>query len=71
MTCLLLNVDMADWSPLELSDGRKIRFYTVMPIYTEERDFEVKHGIVQFLQKLEEIGIPPIVLPRRPNMAMM
>lgn len=67
MTCLLLNADMMDWSPMELSDGRKIRFYTVMPIYTEERDFETKNGIVQLLQKFEEIGIPPILLPGRPN----
>ena len=69
MTCLLLNADMMDWSPLELSDGRKIRFYTVMPIYTEERDFEVKNGVIPLLQLFEEIGIPPIVLPGRPNVA--
>jgi hypothetical protein len=67
LTCLLLNADMMDWSPMELADGRKIRFYTVMPIYTEERDFEVKNGIVQLLQRFEEIGIPPILLPGRPN----
>ena len=70
-TCLLLNADMMEWSPLELSDGRKIRFYTVMPIYTEERDFEVKHGIVPLLQRFEEIGIPPTLLPERLNVAKM
>lgn len=67
MTCLLLNADMAEWSPLELSDGRKIRFYTAMPIYTEERDLEVEYGVIALMQKFEEIGIPPIVFPGRPN----
>lgn len=70
-TCLLLNADMMDCSPLELSDGRNIRFYTVMPIYTEERDFEIEHGVIPLLQKFEEVGIRPIVFPDRPNVAKM
>ena len=39
-TCLLLLADFDGWSPIVLADGKKVRFYTVIPIHTEERDFE-------------------------------
>lgn len=68
-TCLLLLADFADWSPVELADGRRVRFYTVFPIYTQERDFEIRHGVTALLERMEQAGIPAVVDVNRANVA--
>lgn len=68
-TCLLLLADFADWSPMLLDDGKRVHFCTVIPIYTEERDFEKKDGIVPLLQRLQERGYTTVVSVNRANVA--
>jgi hypothetical protein len=64
-TCLLLVADFADWSPITLADGREVHFYTVYPIHTVERDFELKHGVVPLLKRLQEAGHTTVVDVKR------
>ncbi len=68
-TCLLLIADFSDWSPMVLDDKRHVHFYTVIPLYTEERDFEKQHGIAPLLQRLEEQGYTSVVSVNRANVA--
>jgi hypothetical protein len=68
-TCLLLIADFADWSPMGLDDGRSVCFYTVVPLYTEERDFEKQHGIVPLLQRLRDRNCTTVVNVNRANVA--
>jgi hypothetical protein len=53
-SCLLLLADFADWSPIVLKNRKTVHFYTVIPIYSEERDFETQHGIVALLERLHK-----------------
>jgi hypothetical protein len=68
-TCLLLLADFGGLDPLELGDGKSVRFYTVVPLYTEERDFEKRRGMVALLQRLEKSGFTAVVGVNRPNVA--
>jgi hypothetical protein len=68
-TCLLLLANFANWSPIVVEGGKNVRFYTVIPIYTEERDFEITHGIVQLAQRLEQHGYTAVVSVNRANVA--
>jgi hypothetical protein len=66
-TCLLLVANFANWSPIEVEGGKKVRIYTVIPIYTEERDYEIKHGILPLVRRLEERGYGSVVDVNRAN----
>jgi len=68
-SCLFLAADYAEWSPMKLNDGRTIHFYTVMPIFTDERDFEVAHGVDALIERFQTRGITPIVWLDRPSVA--
>jgi hypothetical protein len=65
LTCLLLLADFPDGEPLVLGDGKRVRLYTVVPIHTSERDYELAHGIVPLLQRLQERGHTAVVYPKR------
>jgi hypothetical protein len=67
-TCLLLVADFDKWSPIVIGK-KKVRFYTVIPIYTEERDFEKEHGIAPLLKRLQEHGHTAVVSVDRANVA--
>jgi hypothetical protein len=69
-TCLLLLAGVTDWNPLTLKDRRSVFFYTVIPIYTEERDFEMKHGIMPLVERLKERGYSAVVDIHRPSVAV-
>ena len=69
-SCLLLIADFADWSPVVLGDGKRIHFFTVFPIYTEERDFEREHGSVPLMERLFERGHTAVVTVNRSNVAL-
>lgn len=64
-TCLLLVADFSDIKPLAISSDKTVRFFTVIPIYTEERDFEKKHGIATLLHSLKQGGVTAVVDPGR------
>ncbi len=69
-TCLLLLANLGDWGPIPVEGGKKVQIYTVVPVYTEERDFEIEHGIVPLLRRLEERGFTSVVNVDRPNVAL-
>ena len=64
-TCLLLVADFSDIKPLAIGSDKTVRFFTVIPIYTEERDLEKKHGIARLLQSLKQGGVTAVVDPGR------
>ena len=66
-TCLLL---LANDTPILLNGEKAVRLYTVVPIYTEERDYEKNHGILALLKLLQERGYTTVVDINRPNVAI-
>jgi hypothetical protein len=68
-TCLLLLADFGEWSPSAI-ENKEVHFYTVIPIYTEERDFEKKHGVVPLVQRLQEHGYTVMVDVNRGNVGI-
>lgn len=68
-SCLLLLADFNDWSPMVLDGGKCVHFYTVVPLYTEERDFEKQHGIPALLHRLQQRGYNAVVDVDRENAA--
>jgi hypothetical protein len=67
-TCLLLVPRFANLNvPLKTEDGRVINFWTVVPLYTEERDYELRHGMRAFYQRFMEKKVPMTVDIDRPS----
>ncbi len=52
-TCLLLIADYEQCGPVNLEDGKIVRLYRVVPIRTEEREFEKQHGVVGLVRRLQ------------------
>ena len=55
--------------PLQMDDGRLVHFFTVIPLYTAERDYEVNNGLDAFFNKFIESKVPMTVDPERPSFA--
>jgi uncharacterized protein len=68
-TCLLLLANFMDWSPIVVEGDKKVRIYTVIPIFTDERDFEIKHGIKPLFERLQEHGYLTAVDVNRKSVA--
>jgi hypothetical protein len=67
-SCLLLIPDFANLSdPLVLADGKLIHFHTVVPLYTEERDYEAKFGLREFYQRFIQRKVSITVDIHRPS----
>ena len=61
-TCLLMVPDFANLGdPLQRGDGTKVHFFTVVPLHTSERDFELKHGMKAFFEQFIEHKVPMTV----------
>lgn len=61
---------LVDKSPLEgfqRDDGREVVFYTLFPLHTAERDFELRQGLAALLHKFAEADVPPWVDASRPS----
>lgn len=68
LSCVLLLPDSGHVSqPLMLDGDKQIHLYNVVPIYTEERDFEVRHGLEKFLEKFRMMNNPFVVNLNRPS----
>ena len=66
-SCLLMLPDIGLLDPpLVRANGSPVHFYTVVPLYTEERDFEIEHGVETFLKRFSERKIPLTVELDRP-----
>ena len=61
-TCLLLIADFYNCFPVELSDTEKVHFYHVVPLYTEERDFEKAKGMKPLLEAMASKGLESLVV---------
>jgi Suppressor of fused protein (SUFU)/Ankyrin repeats (3 copies) len=51
------------------SDGRFIRLYRMMPLYSEERDLEIREGIGALLRRFDQLSVPFVVDLNRTNVA--
>lgn len=56
-TALLLFAE----SSFQRSDGHTVQLYRVIPLYTSERQYELKHGLKRFMQALDKHEVPTIV----------
>jgi hypothetical protein len=65
-TTLLLLADQS----LVTDDGRKIWLYRMTPLYTEERQLEIDHGIPALLNAFDAHDIPMIVDMNRKNVGL-
>ena len=61
-TCLLLIADFYQCFPVVIGEGEKIHFYHVVPLYTEERDFEKANGMQPFLEAMATRGLESLVV---------
>lgn len=51
------------------SNGRFIRLYRMMPLYSEERDLEIREGVGALLRRFDQLSIPFVVDLNRTNVA--
>jgi hypothetical protein len=69
LTCLLALPEAREFSTLSLADGRRVVFYTLIPLYTEERDLEKAKGIRELLTLFQSQKVSMIVDVNRPTVA--
>jgi Suppressor of fused protein (SUFU) len=67
MTCWLGLVDKPPLESFERDDGELVQFYTLLPIHTAERDFELKHGLRALLEKFATSNTPNELAADRPS----
>lgn len=70
LTCLLVIAEPGEFGRLKLADGRQIVFYTVFPLYTEERDLEKLKGTPHLLRLFQKHGIGRTVHVQRASVAL-
>jgi uncharacterized protein len=65
-TCLLLLAEAKFTS----REGRTVQFYRLSPLYTEEFNLEQREGISALMRAFDEYGVPFVMNPDRPNVAL-
>jgi ankyrin repeat protein len=70
LTCILAITERTDFAVARLADGRTVLFYTLVPLYTEERDLEKKKGVEHLLAMFEKHDIDIVVDVKRKNVAI-
>jgi hypothetical protein len=70
LTGFLILHEPNEFGLLHLPDGRRIVFYTLHPVYTEEQDLERQKGIEALLVLFLEHQISKVVNAQRPNAAL-
>jgi hypothetical protein len=56
-----------DFLALDMEDGREVHFYAILPLYLEELEYKLAHGMDALLDKFEEHRINEIFDPKRVN----
>jgi hypothetical protein len=56
-----------DFISLDMGEGRTVSFYAILPLYSEELDFKLKHGSDPLLDKFDEHGVNEILDLKRRN----
>jgi hypothetical protein len=68
LTCIMLSPD-PQLEAVVCSDGKKIVFYSLFPLYTEECNLEKAHGVAALFDCLTALNISLVVDPLRENAA--
>ena len=53
------------------SSGQKVKFYRVMPLFSEERDLQIKKGIAVLMRAFDQGDISLVVDPKRANVGFL
>lgn len=69
LSCILAITESSEFGYLRRNDGSQIVFYTLVPLYTEERDLEKREGTATLLGRFQERGIRRVVDISRPSVA--
>jgi hypothetical protein len=69
LSCLLLLRERGEEGTIVCADGRNVILYTMLPIYTEERDLEMSNGMRELLTRFQARGVPTMVDLHRSNVA--
>jgi hypothetical protein len=69
LSCLLLIQEPGDAGTIPCADGRQIVLYSIIPLYEEERDLEVKSGIRELLTRFYDRQIARHVDVARVNVS--
>ena len=69
-TCIMVHVEPGEAGTAVLPDGRRVKFYFLSPLYTQERDLEKEKGIQELLRRFHEIRDDATVDIHRPNVAL-
>jgi hypothetical protein len=73
LCCMLLSLprtvkDLGKFYELEINETEKLRFYSMIPIYKEEMDYKLKHGIEALMKLFDQNKLyPEIVDMNRKN----
>lgn len=70
LSCLLVTAQDADAAWLTLPDGRQVAFYSVFPVYAEERDLERRRGWEHLMRLFQSRRVPFEIDLARPNVAL-
>jgi hypothetical protein len=70
LTCLLAVTEVSEFGTLQLPDGHQVQFYSLYPLYTEERDLEKQKGTRHILKLFQQHGIGKVVDVKRRNVAI-
>jgi hypothetical protein len=56
------------FATLELAPEKTVHFFQVMPLYAEEMNVKLQHGVDALYGLVDEFGYGPVVDPQRPNL---
>jgi hypothetical protein len=70
LTCLLALTEASEFGCLHLQDGKRVVFYTLYPLYTDERDLEKEKGTEHLLRVFQKHKISRIVDVHRQSVAL-
>lgn len=59
--------DAQRFSTLRIDERKNVHFYSLFPVYKEEMDFKLKHGVNALLRKFEKAGINEMIHLKRKN----
>lgn len=68
-SCALLMADKL--TPLQLGNGKSIKFFSVIPIYTEELGIATRFGMEELLDRFDKHRVTPLVEPERINVGLV
>ena len=69
-TCILAVGEVSDFGWWNRADGRPVKFYTLFPLYTEERDLAKAEGVAHLLRLFEKRKIDTVINMNRPNVGL-